>query len=58
MSQFSAGLEPTDEPNVTIIVYNFPVPDVPEYGVLMMVNARSMVHIPWVMVSTRNRLFS
>jgi acetoacetate decarboxylase len=34
------GLEPTDEPNVTIIVYNFPVPDVPEYGVLMTVNAR------------------
>ena len=33
------GIEPTDEPNVTVIVYNFPVPDVPEYGVLMTVDA-------------------
>ena len=34
------GIEPTDEPHVKVIVYNFPVPDVPEYGVLMTVNAR------------------
>ncbi|HCH20644.1 MAG TPA: acetoacetate decarboxylase [Cellvibrionales bacterium] len=34
------GIEPTDEPYVKVIVYNFPVPDVPEYGVLMTVNAR------------------
>ena len=27
------GIEPTDEPYVKVIVYNFPVPDVPEYGV-------------------------
>lgn len=34
------GIEPTDKPHVNVIVYNFPVPDVPEYGVFMTINAR------------------
>ena len=33
------GIEPGAEPNVNITVYNYPVPDEPEYGVLMSVDA-------------------
>jgi acetoacetate decarboxylase len=33
------GIDPGDEPNVNLTIYNFPVPDEPEYGVVMTVNA-------------------
>ena len=33
------GIEPGAEPNVNITVYNFPVPDFPEYGIVTSVNA-------------------
>ena len=33
------GIEPGAEPNVRITIYNFPVPDVPEYGVVTAVDA-------------------
>ncbi len=33
------GIDPSDTPNVHMNVYNVPVPDVPEYGVLIMVDA-------------------
>lgn len=33
------GIEPGDAPNVRINIYNFPVPDEPEYGVLLNVEA-------------------
>ena len=33
------GITVGSEPNVNITVYNFPVPDVPEYGVVTPVNA-------------------
>jgi acetoacetate decarboxylase len=33
------GIEPGEEPNVRINIYNFPVPDEPEYGVLVNVDA-------------------
>ncbi len=33
------GIEPADEPLVRVNIYNFPVPDEPEYGVLVNVDA-------------------
>ena len=33
------GIEPGAEPNVNLTIYNFPVPDVPEYGIVTSVNA-------------------
>lgn len=33
------GIDPSDDPNVHLNVYNVPVPDVPEYGVLITVDA-------------------
>ena len=33
------GIEPAAEPNVHLSIYNFPVPDVPEYGIFMTVDA-------------------
>ena len=33
------GIDPSDTPNVHMNVYNVPVPDVPEYGVLITVDA-------------------
>lgn len=33
------GIEPGAEPNVNLTIYNFPVPDVPEYGVVTTVDA-------------------
>ena len=33
------GITVGKEPNVNLTVYNFPVPDVPEYGVVTTVNA-------------------
>jgi acetoacetate decarboxylase len=33
------GIDPGAQPNVTLTVYNFPVPDEPEYGVVMTVDA-------------------
>ncbi|NQZ95280.1 MAG: acetoacetate decarboxylase family protein [Myxococcales bacterium] len=33
------GIDPSDESNVYVNIYNVPVPDVPEYGVLIMVDA-------------------
>jgi acetoacetate decarboxylase len=33
------GIEPGSEPNVHLSIYNFPVPDVPEYGIFMTVDA-------------------
>ena len=34
------GIEPGPEPTVRITIYNFPVPDVPEYGVVTAVDAK------------------
>lgn len=34
------GIEPGDEPNVNVTVYNLPVLDQPEYGVIMTVDAK------------------
>ena len=34
-----SGITVGKEPNVNLTVYNFPVPDVPEYGVVTTVNA-------------------
>lgn len=34
------GIEPGKEPNVNLTIYNFPVPDVPEYGIVTSVDAR------------------
>ena len=33
------GIDPGDQPHVHLNIYNVPVPDVPEYGVLIMVDA-------------------
>ena len=33
------GIEPGAEPNVRLTVYNFPVPDEPEYGIVTSVDA-------------------
>ncbi len=33
------GIDPGDEPNVHLSIYNFPVPDVPEYGIFITVDA-------------------
>ena len=33
------GITPGAQPNVNLTIYNFPVPDVPEYGVVMSVDA-------------------
>ncbi len=33
------GIEPGAAPNVNLTIYNFPVPDVPEYGIVTTVNA-------------------
>lgn len=33
------GIEPAVEPVVNVTIYNFPVPDEPEYGIVMSVNA-------------------
>ncbi len=33
------GIEPGAEPNVNLTIYNFPVPDVPEYGIVTTVSA-------------------
>ena len=33
------GIEPGAEPNVNLTIYNFPVPDVPEYGIVTSVDA-------------------
>jgi len=34
------GIEPGAEPNVRLTIYNFPVPDEPEYGIVTAVDAR------------------
>lgn len=33
------GIEPGSKPHVNLTIYNFPVPDVPEYGIVTSVNA-------------------
>ena len=33
------GIEPGAEPNVNLTIYNFPVPDVPEYGIVTTIDA-------------------
>ena len=33
------GIEPGAKPNVNVTIYNFPVPDEPEYGIVMTVDA-------------------
>ena len=33
------GIEPGAEPNVRLTIYNFPVPDEPEYGIVTSVDA-------------------
>ena len=33
------GIEPGADPHVNLTIYNFPVPDVPEYGIVTSVNA-------------------
>ena len=33
------GIEPGADPHVNLTIYNFPVPDVPEYGIVTTVNA-------------------
>lgn len=33
------GIEPGDKPNVNLTIYNFPVPNEPEYGIVTTINA-------------------
>ena len=52
------GITVGKEPNVNLTVYNFPVPDVPEYGVVTTVNADLMAlkaNTRWAMASIRSQ---
>ena len=54
------GITVGSEPNVNLTVYNFPVPDVPEYGVVTTVNADFdgiQGSTPWATASTRSPPF-